>query len=184
MQSRFDRYRVYRFICMYLWCLHLSKIYTIKNKNKQSHLGSLRCNNIIISRKNNIGIETKLRQKSQTEHFDVYTQVIESRLKVKLPDDLPAALRDGVVLCHLANHIQPRSVSSIHVPSQLMVNFFSTVLFIQNNIIHLPLQSRFSSQAPPYHFIHLHPSSLSATRIAAFPVLNIPGFIRASFDYV
>ena len=49
-------------------------------------------------------------------------KVIENRLKVKLPDDLPAALRDGVVLCHLANHIRPRSVSSIHVPSQLMVS--------------------------------------------------------------
>ncbi|KAG7246426.1 hypothetical protein CRUP_005270, partial [Coryphaenoides rupestris] len=24
---------------------------------------------------------------------------------------------DGVVLCHLANHIRPRSVASIHVPS-------------------------------------------------------------------
>ncbi|XP_064638405.1 serine/arginine repetitive matrix protein 1-like [Lineus longissimus] len=42
---------------------------------------------------------------------------IESRLKVKLPEDLPCAIKDGVVLCHLANHIRPRSVSSIHVPS-------------------------------------------------------------------
>ncbi|KAM6970113.1 DISP complex protein LRCH3 [Aplochiton taeniatus] len=42
---------------------------------------------------------------------------IESRLKVSLPSDLGAALTDGVVLCHLANHVQPRSVSSIHVPS-------------------------------------------------------------------
>ncbi|XP_033895080.3 DISP complex protein LRCH3-like isoform X13 [Acipenser ruthenus] len=42
---------------------------------------------------------------------------IESRLKVSLPSDLGAALTDGVVLCHLANHVRPRSVSSIHVPS-------------------------------------------------------------------
>ncbi|XP_060612081.2 leucine-rich repeat and calponin homology domain-containing protein 2 isoform X4 [Anolis sagrei] len=42
---------------------------------------------------------------------------LESRLKVSLPDDIGAALMDGVVLCHLANHIRPRSVASIHVPS-------------------------------------------------------------------
>lgn len=34
-----------------------------------------------------------------------------------LPDDVGAALMDGVVLCHLANHISPRCVASIHVPS-------------------------------------------------------------------
>nr|XP_014351733.1 PREDICTED: leucine-rich repeat and calponin homology domain-containing protein 2 [Latimeria chalumnae] len=42
---------------------------------------------------------------------------LESRLKVILPDEIGAALMDGVVLCHLANHIRPRSVASIHVPS-------------------------------------------------------------------
>uniref|UniRef100_A0A3B4BAQ4 Calponin-homology (CH) domain-containing protein n=1 Tax=Periophthalmus magnuspinnatus TaxID=409849 RepID=A0A3B4BAQ4_9GOBI len=42
---------------------------------------------------------------------------IEARLKVALPTDLGAALTDGVVLCHLANHVRPRSVPSIHVPS-------------------------------------------------------------------
>ncbi|XP_061683477.1 DISP complex protein LRCH3 isoform X2 [Syngnathoides biaculeatus] len=42
---------------------------------------------------------------------------IEARLKVSLPSDLCAALTDGVVLCHLANHVRPRSVPSIHVPS-------------------------------------------------------------------
>ncbi|XP_068441193.1 DISP complex protein LRCH3 isoform X2 [Clinocottus analis] len=42
---------------------------------------------------------------------------IEARLKVSLPIDLGAALTDGVVLCHLANHVRPRSVPSIHVPS-------------------------------------------------------------------
>ncbi|KAM9820284.1 DISP complex protein LRCH3 [Neosynchiropus ocellatus] len=42
---------------------------------------------------------------------------IETRLKVSLPSDLGAALTDGVVLCHLANHVRPRSVPSIHVPS-------------------------------------------------------------------
>uniref|UniRef100_A0A8C3L1R4 Leucine rich repeats and calponin homology domain containing 3 n=1 Tax=Chrysolophus pictus TaxID=9089 RepID=A0A8C3L1R4_CHRPC len=46
-----------------------------------------------------------------------FSQNIESRLKVSLPSDLGAALTDGVVLCHLANHVRPRSVPSIHVPS-------------------------------------------------------------------
>ena len=49
-------------------------------------------------------------------------QLIESRLKLTLPDDLPGALRDGVVLCHLANNVRPRSVSSIHVPSPAVVS--------------------------------------------------------------
>lgn len=48
-------------------------------------------------------------------------QNIESRLKVLLPDDVGAALMDGVVLCHLANLICPRSVASIHVPSPAVV---------------------------------------------------------------
>uniref|UniRef100_A0A8C4VZ10 Leucine rich repeats and calponin homology domain containing 1 n=1 Tax=Gopherus evgoodei TaxID=1825980 RepID=A0A8C4VZ10_9SAUR len=42
---------------------------------------------------------------------------IEMRLKICLPEDLGSALMDGVVLCHLVNHIRPRSVGSIHVPS-------------------------------------------------------------------
>lgn len=48
-------------------------------------------------------------------------QSIESRLKVVLPEDLGSSLMDGVVLCHLANHIRPRSVASIHVPSPAVV---------------------------------------------------------------
>ncbi|MGH0153213.1 UNVERIFIED_CONTAM: hypothetical protein FKN15_056316 [Acipenser sinensis] len=59
---------------------------------------------------------------------------IESRLKVSLPSDLGAALTDGVVLCHLANHVRPRSVSSIHVPSPAVaveVTFCSPVAAAQ-----------------------------------------------------
>lgn len=52
----------------------------------------------------------------------VVSQNLESRLKVLLPDDVGAALMDGVVLCHLANHIRPRSVASIHVPSPAVVS--------------------------------------------------------------
>ena len=45
------------------------------------------------------------------------SQGIESRLKVALPDDLPASLADGVVLCHLINHIRKGMIPSIHIPS-------------------------------------------------------------------
>lgn len=51
----------------------------------------------------------------------LFWQSIESRLKVILPEDLGSSLMDGVVLCHLVNHIRPRSVASIHVPSPAVV---------------------------------------------------------------
>ncbi|XP_040534627.1 DISP complex protein LRCH3 isoform X11 [Gallus gallus] len=66
--------------------------------------------------------DTRVRQnsKQREEELELIEQLrknIESRLKVSLPSDLGAALTDGVVLCHLANHVRPRSVPSIHVPS-------------------------------------------------------------------
>ncbi|XP_064408986.1 DISP complex protein LRCH3 isoform X2 [Latimeria chalumnae] len=42
---------------------------------------------------------------------------IETRLKITLPNDLGEALSNGAILCHLANHCRPRSISIIHVPS-------------------------------------------------------------------
>ncbi|XP_035445762.2 leucine-rich repeat and calponin homology domain-containing protein isoform X2 [Spodoptera frugiperda] len=56
----------------------------------------------------------------QKEELDLLTQlrsIIESRLKMSLPEQLAPVLSDGVVLCHLANHVRPRSVASVHVPS-------------------------------------------------------------------
>ncbi|XP_065344256.1 leucine-rich repeat and calponin homology domain-containing protein isoform X2 [Cloeon dipterum] len=45
-------------------------------------------------------------------------QNLETRLKMSLPaQELGDALQDGIVLCHLANHVRPRSVASVHVPS-------------------------------------------------------------------
>ncbi|XP_076131103.1 leucine-rich repeat and calponin homology domain-containing protein 1, partial [Alosa pseudoharengus] len=55
--------------------------------------------------------------REEMEQMEQLRQNIESRLKVSLPEDLGSALMDGVVLCHLANHIRPRSIASIHVPS-------------------------------------------------------------------
>ncbi|XP_036208589.1 DISP complex protein LRCH3 isoform X9 [Myotis myotis] len=56
-------------------------------------------------------------REEELESIDQLRKHIEYRLKVSLPCDLGAALTDGVVLCHLANHVWPRSVPSIHVPS-------------------------------------------------------------------
>lgn len=57
------------------------------------------------------------KQKEETELIAQLRQIIKARLKINLPDDLAMALQDGVVLCHLANYVRPRSVASIHVPS-------------------------------------------------------------------
>uniref|UniRef100_A0A8C4JKK9 Leucine rich repeats and calponin homology domain containing 3 n=1 Tax=Dromaius novaehollandiae TaxID=8790 RepID=A0A8C4JKK9_DRONO len=70
----------------------------------------------------NDSVDPRARQysKQREEELELIEQLrknIESRLKVSLPSDLGAALTDGVVLCHLANHVRPRSVPSIHVPS-------------------------------------------------------------------
>ncbi|XP_063263894.1 DISP complex protein LRCH3 isoform X10 [Prinia subflava] len=70
----------------------------------------------------NDSAEPRVRQnsKQREEELELIEQLrknIEARLKVSLPSDLGAALTDGVVLCHLANHVRPRSVPSIHVPS-------------------------------------------------------------------
>ncbi|KAJ0181631.1 hypothetical protein K1T71_002353 [Dendrolimus kikuchii] len=56
----------------------------------------------------------------QKEELDLLAQlktIIETRLKMSLPEQLAPVLADGVVLCHLANHVRPRSVASVHVPS-------------------------------------------------------------------
>ncbi|XP_043099033.1 leucine-rich repeat and calponin homology domain-containing protein 4 isoform X2 [Puntigrus tetrazona] len=44
-------------------------------------------------------------------------KTLESRLKISLAEDLGEALSNGTVLCQLANHVRPRSVSIIHIPS-------------------------------------------------------------------
>ncbi|NXG26387.1 LRCH3 protein, partial [Grallaria varia] len=65
-------------------------------------------------------LRVRQNSKQREEELELIEQLrknIESRLKVSLPSDLGAALTDGVVLCHLANHVRPRSVPSIHVPS-------------------------------------------------------------------
>lgn len=62
----------------------------------------------------------------QDTHIHHLRHQIETRLKVSLGDDLPSSLTDGVVLCHIANHVSPRAVSSIHVPSPAVPKLSST----------------------------------------------------------
>ncbi|KAH8412409.1 hypothetical protein KR009_001816 [Drosophila setifemur] len=57
------------------------------------------------------------RQREETELMSQLRTIIETRLKMTLPVDIASALTDGVILCHLANYVRPRSVASIHVPS-------------------------------------------------------------------
>ncbi|KAM9204089.1 leucine-rich repeat and calponin homology domain-containing protein 1 [Mergus octosetaceus] len=63
-------------------------------------------------------IRRKMEQmREERELVEQLRENIETRLKICLPEDLGLALMDGVVLCHLVNHVRPRSVASIHVPS-------------------------------------------------------------------
>ncbi|CAB4060337.1 Leucine-rich repeat and calponin homology domain-containing protein 3,Leucine-rich repeat and calponin homology domain-containing protein 2,Leucine-rich repeat and calponin homology domain-containing protein 1 [Lepeophtheirus salmonis] len=58
-------------------------------------------------------------EKSATSetHIQQLKMHLENRLRLTLPDDISGSLVDGVILCHMANHVKPRSVPSIHVPS-------------------------------------------------------------------
>ncbi|XP_078211000.1 DISP complex protein LRCH3 isoform X33 [Callithrix jacchus] len=73
-------------------------------------------------------------REEELELIDQLRKHIEYRLKVSLPCDLGAALTDGVVLCHLANHVRPRSVPSIHVPSPAVDNLCSPSDILQLNL--------------------------------------------------
>ncbi|XP_065644574.1 DISP complex protein LRCH3 isoform X3 [Hydra vulgaris] len=55
--------------------------------------------------------------KEEFEQLEKLREAIETRLRIKLPDDLPASLSDGIVLCHLVNHLRKGTISVIHVPS-------------------------------------------------------------------
>ncbi|CAO1348872.1 unnamed protein product [Diamesa hyperborea] len=57
------------------------------------------------------------KHKEEVELIKQLRIILDSKLKMTLPEDIAPSLTDGVVLCHLANHIRARSVGSIHVPS-------------------------------------------------------------------
>ena len=63
-------------------------------------------------------IESRLKVGPRTQRLATLKPIL---VQVSLGEDLAASLTDGVVLCHIANHCSPRSVSSIHVPSPAVV---------------------------------------------------------------
>ena len=65
-----------------------------------------------------------LNSKLLNENKNIF-QHVESRLRISLPENLSTALADGVILCHVANHVRPRAVPSIHVPSPAVVSNFN-----------------------------------------------------------
>lgn len=52
-------------------------------------------------------------------HEDEVRSLLEGILKIQLPDqqETSQVLSDGVLLCNLVNHLRPRSVPTIYVPS-------------------------------------------------------------------
>lgn len=98
-------------------------------------------------------------------------------MKVSLPADISSALMDGVVLCHLANHVRPRSVSSIHVPSPAVVRhpliclylFLSVSLYLWLSISLSPFLS-FSLSFPFFFYL---PLPLSVSSVFLFLSLSI-----------
>ena len=64
-------------------------------------------------------IESRLKVGPRTQRLATLKPIL---VQVSLGEDLAASLTDGVVLCHIANHCSPRSVSSIHVPSPAVVS--------------------------------------------------------------
>lgn len=55
--------------------------------------------------------------KEEFENLEKLREAMESKLRIKLPDDLSASLSDGIVLCHLVNHLRKGTIQIIHVPS-------------------------------------------------------------------
>ncbi|EPY78931.1 hypothetical protein CB1_000985007 [Camelus ferus] len=83
-------------------------------------------------------IRRKMEQmREEKEVVEQLRESIEMRLKVSLHEDLGAALMDGVVLCHLVNHIRPRSVASIHVPSPAVADLCSPYDILQLDFRHI-----------------------------------------------
>ena len=73
-------------------------------------------------------IESRLKVGPRTQRLATLKPIL---VQVSLGEDLAASLTDGVVLCHIANHCSPRSVSSIHVPSPAVVSLLLLFIFLR-----------------------------------------------------
>ena len=56
----------------------------------------------------------------ELQEVEFLKHIIESKLKIILHDDVASCIKNGVILCHLLNHIYPRAIQIIHVPSMAM----------------------------------------------------------------
>ncbi|XP_022256866.1 leucine-rich repeat and calponin homology domain-containing protein 1-like [Limulus polyphemus] len=54
------------------------------------------------------------------ESIDKLRKIIKNELNITLPNDLGGALRDGILLCQLMNHLYPQSLVNIDMPSVTM----------------------------------------------------------------
>jgi Leucine-rich repeat (LRR) protein len=59
-------------------------------------------------------------QHQEFEEIEFLKRIIETKLKIILQDDVASSIKNGVILCHLLNHIYPRAIQIIHIPSMSM----------------------------------------------------------------
>jgi len=83
-------------------------------KNGHGLIRGHHSSNLIVANTRRAEVE---KSASADAHINQLRMEIESRLRISLPEDISASLADGVILCHVANHVRPRAVPSIHVPS-------------------------------------------------------------------
>jgi hypothetical protein len=62
----------------------------------------------------------------EQKQIETLRKTIESKLKIDLPEtknleEFGSSLADGIILCHLINHMYPRAIQMIHLPSLSMV---------------------------------------------------------------
>ena len=62
----------------------------------------------------------------EQKQIETLRKTIESKLKIDLPEtknleEFGSSLADGIILCHLINHMYPRAIQVIHLPSLSMV---------------------------------------------------------------
>ena len=88
-------------------------------KNGHGLIRGHHSSNLIVANTRRAEVE---KSASADAHINQLRMEIESRLRISLPEDISASLADGVILCHVANHVRPRAVPSIHVPSPSVVS--------------------------------------------------------------
>uniref|UniRef100_UPI00358F054D leucine-rich repeat and calponin homology domain-containing protein 1-like isoform X2 n=1 Tax=Myxine glutinosa TaxID=7769 RepID=UPI00358F054D len=66
----------------------------------------------------NFTVRRRMEQmREEMEQIEQLRQILYEQLCEDIPEDLGAALQDGVILCRLVNRLRPRTLSVIHEPS-------------------------------------------------------------------